>query len=55
MSDTKRAVVMSFSIKKSEQKLVRSILKFAKDSDMNVSAAIKSILAKRLSRGGYEV
>lgn len=55
MSSTKQAVVMSFSIKKSEQKLARSIRKFAKDNGMNVSESIKSILLKRLSRGGYEV
>tara|TARA_R110002167_G_scaffold212152_6_gene416776 strand:- start:961 stop:1101 length:141 start_codon:yes stop_codon:yes gene_type:complete len=46
---------MSFSIKKSEQGLIKSLRRFAKDRDMNVSAAIKSILIKRLARSGYEV
>ena len=49
------ASVMSFSFKKNERKLAKSIRKYAKDKDMNVSQAIKSILMKRLARAGYEV
>ena len=47
--------VMSFSIKKSEQGLAKSLRRFAKDRNMNVSTAIKSILIKRLTRAGYDV
>ena len=46
---------MSFSIKKSEQGLVKSLRRYAKDKDINVSEAIKSILTKRLARAGYDV
>jgi hypothetical protein len=49
------AQVMSFSIKKNEQGLIKSLRRYAKANDMNVSQAIKSILAKRLARAGYDV
>lgn len=46
---------ISFSIKKAEQGFAKSLRKYAKDRNMNISEAIKSILRKRLSRAGYEV
>ena len=49
------AQCMSFSIKKTEQGLVKSLRRYAKANGMNVSEAIKSILAKRLVRAGYDV
>jgi ssRNA-specific RNase YbeY (16S rRNA maturation enzyme) len=52
---TVKTNTISFSIKKAEQGLAKSLRKYAKDKDMNISEAIKSILRKRLSRAGYEV
>lgn len=55
MKGNKVKKIMTFSTGKDDRGLVRSIRKYAKDKDMSVSAAIRSILRKRLSRAGYEV